>query len=80
MQDNETHPDLALVISKYVQGQGKAACVEGAGDLLSLVREFATLQDRIGWDNFMMGMISEKLLSIQDLYLRVRGSAWSSER
>jgi hypothetical protein len=28
----------------------------------------------------MMGMISEKLLSIQDLYLRVRGLARSSER
>ena len=80
MRDSKTHPDLTLVISKYVQGQGKAACVEGAGNLSSLVQEFATLQDRIGWDNFMMGMISEKLLSIQDLYLRVRGSAWSSER
>jgi hypothetical protein len=80
MQDNETHPDLTSVISKYLQGQGKAACVEGAGNLLSLVWEFATLQDRIGWDNIMMGMISEKLLSIQDSYLRVRGLARSSER
>jgi hypothetical protein len=28
----------------------------------------------------MMGMISTKLLCIQDSYLRVRGSAWSSEK
>jgi hypothetical protein len=78
MRINETHPDLATVISKYVHGQGKATCMEGTGDLLSFVWEFATLQDRIGWDNFMMGLISEKLLSIQDLYLCVRGSMGSS--
>jgi hypothetical protein len=80
MRDNETHPDLALVISKYVQGQGKVACVGCAGNLPPIIQEFATLQDRIGWGNFMMGMISTKLLCIQDSYLRMRGSARSSEK
>jgi hypothetical protein len=80
MRDNKTHPDLALVILKYVQGRGKVACVGCAGNLPPIIREFAILQDRIGWGNFMMGMISTKLLCIQDSYLRVRGSAWSSEK
>jgi hypothetical protein len=38
------------------------------------------LQDKIGWENFIVGMISTKLLGIQDSYLQVRGSAWSSEK
>jgi hypothetical protein len=80
MRDNETHPDLALVISKYVHGQGKVACIGCAGNLPPIIREFAILQDRIGWVNFMMGKTSTKLLCIQDSYLRVRGSAQSSEK
>ncbi len=69
MRDNKTHPDLALVILKYVQGQGKVTCIGCAGNLPPIIREFSTLQDRIGWGNFMMGMISTKLLCIQDSYL-----------
>jgi hypothetical protein len=75
MTENETHPDLINVISEFAQGQGKKSCVECAGNLPTIVREFAILQDQIRWRNFMMGMISTKLLSIQDLYSRVRGSA-----
>jgi hypothetical protein len=80
MKDNETHPDLVLVILEYAQGQGEVSCIECAGKLPSIVQEFAVLQDRIGWGNFMVGMISTKLLCIQDSYLWVRGLARSSER
>jgi hypothetical protein len=80
MTENETHPGLVSVISDYAQGQGKTSCIKCAEDLPLIVQEFAILQDKIGWGNFMVGMISTKLLGIQDSYLRVRGSAWSLER
>ena len=80
MRENETHPDLVSVISEYAEGRGETSCVECVGDLPSIVQEFTILQDKIGWGNFIVGMISTKLLGIQDSYLRVRGSAWSSEK
>jgi hypothetical protein len=80
MTENETHPDLVSVISDYAQGREETSCVECAEDLPLIVREFAILQDKIGWGNFMVGMISTKLLGIQDSYIQVRGSAWLSER
>jgi hypothetical protein len=33
------------------------------------IHEFAKSQDVIGWDNFVMGMVSSKLLPIQSNYL-----------
>jgi hypothetical protein len=80
MTENERHPDLVSIISDYAQGQGKTSCVKCVEDLPLIVREFAISQDKIGWGNFIVGMISTKLLGIQDSDLRVRGSARSSER
>ncbi len=80
MTENETHPDLVSVISDYAQGRGETSCIKCAEDLPLIVREFAISQDKIGWGNFIVGMISTKLLGIQDSYLQVRGSARSSER
>ena len=80
MRENETHPDLVSVISEYARGRGEKSCVECAGDLPSMIQEFAISQDRIGWGNFIVGMISTKLTGIQDAFLRVRGSARLSER
>jgi hypothetical protein len=39
-----------------------------------VIWEYAISQDKIGWDNFIMGMVSTRLLTIQDSYLWVRGS------
>ncbi len=80
MTENKTHPNLVSVISDYAQGQGKTTCVECTEDLPVIVREFAISQNKIGWGNFMVGIISTKLFGIQDSYLWVRGSAWLSER
>jgi hypothetical protein len=80
MKENKTHPDLASVILEYTQGQGEIPCVKCAGEFPSIVQEFAILQDRNRWGNFMVGMISAKLFCIQDSYLRVRGLVRSSER
>jgi hypothetical protein len=80
MTENKTHPDLVSIISDYAQGQGETSCVKCAEDFPLIVQEFAISQDKIGWGNFIVGMISTKLLGIQDSYLRVRGSAWLSEK
>ncbi len=80
MNENKTHPNLVSVISEYAQGQGKTHYIECAGDLPPVIREFAVSQDKIGWGNFIVGMISTKFLDIQDSYLRVRGLAGSSEK
>jgi hypothetical protein len=80
MTENKTHPDLVSIISDYAQGQGETSCVKCAEDFPLIVQEFAISQDKIGWGNFIVGMISTKLLGIQDSYLWVRGSAWLSER
>ncbi len=80
MKENEMHPDLISVILEYAQRRGEISCIKRVGELPSIVQEFATSQDRIGWGNVMVGMVSTKLLCIQDSYLWVRGSARSSER
>jgi hypothetical protein len=69
MTENKTHPDLVSIISDYAQGQGKTSCIECAEDFPLIVQEFAISQDKIGWGNFIVGMISTKLLGIQDSYL-----------
>jgi hypothetical protein len=80
MKKNKTHPDFASVILEYAHGQGKIPCIKCAGEFLSIIQEFAISQDRIGWGNFMVGMISAKLFCIQDSYLRMRGLVWSLKR
>jgi hypothetical protein len=80
MKENKTHPDLVTGISEYARGRGEISCIKCAGEFPSIVRDFAISQDRIGWGNFMVGMVSVKLFCIQDSYLWVRGSARSSER
>jgi len=74
MNKSETHPDLVYVITEYIRGRGDAPCVECARSLPIVIWEYAISQDKIGWDNFIMGMVSTRLLTIQDSYLRVRGS------
>jgi hypothetical protein len=74
MNESKTHPDLVYVITEYIQGRGEASCVKCARGLPTVIWEYAISQDKIGWDNFIMGMVSTRLLTIQESYLRVRGS------
>jgi hypothetical protein len=41
MDENETHPDLASVITEYARKQGDTSCIECAGNLPPIMREFA---------------------------------------
>ncbi len=62
-----THPNLKLLLLRYLQGRGTVTCIECSDNLNppQNVREYAISQDVIGWNYFAMGMISSKLLPIQ---------------
>lgn len=68
LQQSHTDPKLASVLIAYLQGRGSK-------DLSSMPRlsvhlqQFAFAQDLIGWDNFMLGMISSHLRAIQHSHL-----------
>ncbi len=48
MNENETHPDLASVITEYARKRGDTSCIKCASDLPPIMREFAISQDKIG--------------------------------
>jgi len=54
----------------YLRGRGTTTCLECACnlDLPPILREYASAQDIIGWDNFVMGMVSHKLLPIKSAH------------
>jgi hypothetical protein len=69
--DQNTHPNLQSLLLRYLQGRGSLTCVEcpSALNLPHSFQEFAKSQDVIGWDNFVVGIVSSKLLQIQSLHL-----------
>ena len=71
METTDTNSDLKALLLKYQRDRGTTTCLECANsvDLTPIYREFATAQDVIGWDNFIMGMVSHKLLTIQSTHL-----------
>jgi hypothetical protein len=71
LNKNNTHPNLQSLILCYLHGRGALACSEcsTALNLPHTIQEFAESQDIIGWDNFVMGMVSSKLLPIQSDFL-----------
>ncbi len=71
MADNAMHPDVKAVVTAYALGRGHVSCSYCAARYLTIIQVFALSQDKIGWGNFMMGMISPKLFSIQESHLRL---------
>jgi hypothetical protein len=80
--EEKTHPDLQSLLLLYICGQRTKTCLKCALDLhLPLIfQEFAKSQDIIGWDHFMMGMISTKLLPIQNSHIVESSSLASAIR
>jgi hypothetical protein len=77
MDSNNTHGDVKILLLRYLHWRGSISCVECSDkfELPPIVREFAFLQDIIGWDNFAMGMISTKLLAIQSVHHHTNGES-----
>jgi hypothetical protein len=71
LERNNTHPDIQSLLLQYLRGRGSTTCSKCSKvlGLPNIIQEFATSQDVIGWDGFIMGMVSSKLLPIQSAYL-----------
>jgi hypothetical protein len=71
LERNKTHPDIQSLLLRHLRGRGAISCHEYAKelDLPHIIQEFAASQDMIGWDRFIMGMVSSNLLPIQSAYL-----------
>jgi hypothetical protein len=71
MAENAMHPDVKAVITAYAIGRGQVSCLNCAADYLTIIQDFTLSQDKIGWGNLMMGVISSKLISIQESQLQL---------
>jgi hypothetical protein len=82
MDSHGMHPNIARLLLQYLHGRGRTSCLEYANDLNlpDIFREYAASQDMIGWDNFIMGMISHKLLDIQSAYFHTAGESYWATR
>jgi hypothetical protein len=78
MDGTSTHPDVKLLLLRYLCGCGSITCVECFKNLNlpPIFREYAISQDVTGWDKFVMGMISNKLLAIQSTHLHTTGELY----
>ena len=68
---SQTHPDLHSMLLRYTRGRGTVTCLDCAIslDLPPILQDLARSQDVIGWDLYMMGMLSSKLAAVQSVYL-----------
>jgi hypothetical protein len=82
LEKNNTHPDLQSLLLWYLRGRGSVTCSECSKklNLPHIIQEFATSQDIIGWDGFIMGMVSSNLLPIQSAYLLQCNSSYQAAR
>jgi hypothetical protein len=82
LSEEKTHPDLQSLLLLYIRGRGTKTCLKCALDLNlpRIFHEFATSHNTIGWDHFMMGMISTKLLPIQSSHIVESSSSASAIR
>ena len=82
METVDTHSDVKVLLLKYLRGCGSTTCLECANslDLPPILREYASSQDIIGWDNFVMGMISQRLLTIQSAHFHTVGKSHCTTR
>ena len=68
---NTTHPDLRSLLLGYTRGRGTVSCLDCAVslDLPPILHNLARSQDVIGWDLYMMGMLSTQMAAVQSAYL-----------
>jgi hypothetical protein len=80
MSENVTRLDVKAVVSAYALGQAQVSCIACADGYPAAIKVVAASQDEIGWDNFMMGMVSHKLFSLQESHLRLCAPHRSPDR
>jgi hypothetical protein len=65
---HHTDPDLARILPPYILGRGDKTLFE-QDYLPQDLKPFAFEQDLIGWDNFMLGLVSGQLQKVQYSHL-----------
>ena len=73
LQSSHTDPDLACIIPSYLLNRGSKTLSSMAGRSREIMR-FAASQDMIGWDNFLLGMVSMHIRPIQYSHLLASAS------
>lgn len=73
LQSSHTDPDLARILPIYLLNRG-AVQMSSIDRLPRQFLRFASSQDIIGWDNFLLGMVSSHLRPIQYSHLLVSPS------
>lgn len=73
LQQHHTDPELAGVISAYLYGRGNTTLCS-LPRLSPEIHAFAFSQDLIGWENFMLGMISQQIRRVQYTHLLTTSS------
>ncbi len=71
LKSNNTHPDIQNLLLRFLHGRGSISCLDCATalDLPPIMQRLLISQDIIGWDHFVMGMISKQIAKIQSAYL-----------
>ena len=74
----DTNSNVKELLLACLRGRGTTTCLECACnlDLPPILRKYASAQDIIGWDNFVMGMVSHKLLPIQSAHVHTAGKSY----
>ena len=78
--NNNTDPELAYWLTKYIQGRG-SLMFSTLGPMSDSMMEVAKSQDSIGWRNMMEGRVSTAMFSVQCTHLslthsRITGDDW----
>jgi hypothetical protein len=80
LYDANTDPELVECIVEYVQGKGQELMEEIVWGAPERFNAMGQSQDKIGWQQFLEGMISKEITRIQQQHYALSGSRMSLER
>ena len=62
---------MQSLLLRYTRGRGTVTCLKCAIilEFPPVMQNLARSQDIIGWDLFMMGMLSKQMAAVQSVYL-----------
>ncbi len=80
MVEVDTDPDLQGCIVEYAKGRGSITMTDICQGWDSRLQWMARDQDKIGWQQFMEGIVTKELREIQTTYSAVEGSNVSPEQ
>ncbi len=80
LHEVDTDPELADCIMEYVQRRGQESMEEIVLEALERFNAMGRSQDKIGWRQFLEGMILKEMTGIQQQYYALSGSRMSLEK